>query len=233
MSFVLLLYLTMRNLLREASSGSLIDKMSCGAPGNASISYFFCQYNDATSLEAATVLGSLIRQNLSVKTLSEEVEKQLEKTIADSSPDIEEFRALFEMVVAGISQPLYIFIDGLDECPKDDRDEILAVLRAISISSRSIKIFLASRDGIDKEVHQAFKSSYLRQTMSCSEAHDDIKSYVKDVIKERLEQGELAVSDLALCTDIEDSLIKGACGMSVHFANYQSSEHALETDMGV
>ena len=192
--------------------------MFCQASGN--VNFFFCQYNDASSLEAATVLGSLIRQNLSITTLSEAVEKQLEKTFANSLPDIEELKALFKIVVAGISQPHYIIIDGLDECSKNDQDEILAVLRAVSLSSRYIKLFLASRDDIRKAVDKAFESSYLHQTMSCPEVRDDIASYVKDVIAERLEQGKLIVGNSTLCTDIENALIKGACGMSVPFVKY-------------
>ena len=195
--------------------------MFCQASGN--VNFFFCQYNDTSSLEAATVLGSLIRQTLSIITLSEAVEKQLEKTFADSSPDIEEFRALFKMVFAGVSQPHYIVIDGLDECSKNDRDEILAVLRAVSLLSQSIKIFLASRDDIGKEVHKTFGSSCLHQTMSCPEVRNDIASYVKDVIAERLEQGKLTVGSSTLCTDIENALIKGACGMSVNLYKISKS----------
>ena len=65
------------------------------------------------------------------------------------------------MVVADISQPHYIVIDGLDECSKSDQDEILAVLCAVSLSSQSTKIFLASREDVGKEIHQAFESSCL------------------------------------------------------------------------
>jgi hypothetical protein len=155
----------------------------------------------------------LIRQCLTLDTLSERICDQLETLFAGTLPDAEELGQLFGNV-AGAFQMHYIVIDGFDECAKADRDILLKVLgRLVSSSKSTIKILLASREDIGRDIQRRFK--FLRyMTMACQEASADIVSYIEGVIAEKLDE-DLKVGDPKLILDIRDALVQRAHGMSV------------------
>jgi hypothetical protein len=131
-----------------------------------------------------------------------------------SSPDAEELEPVLKDV-ADASQTHFIMIDGFDECHKADRDVVLAVLHRVMLSSRAvIKVFFASREDIGRDIQKTFKTCY-RGTMNCQEAHADLTSYIEEIIMEKVDQGDLVVSNSELICDIQDALVRGACGMLV------------------
>ena len=131
------------------------------------------------------------------------------------APDIEELGSLLEVVLSA-SKRHFIVIDALDECAKADLDAVLAVLRRVSNASTStVKIFLASRESISIEIKKHF-TSYHHRTMRTPEVHDDIKTYVGDVIRQKIDNGELVIGTLDLISDVCDALVEGAQGMLVY-----------------
>lgn len=199
------------------SSAAAIDDIFCHqSPSNTFISFFFCKDNQAESLQARTILGSLIRQCLTVDKLSKNVEDKLSKLFSGFLPDVEELNPLFT-AVSNLSQMHYVVIDGFDACPKVDRDAVLAALHHISTSSQSsVKIYLSSREDIRKDILKVFKNCH-HQTMSRREVDADIASYVEGVMQMKVEQGELTVGDPNLISEVRDALIQGADGMLVIF----------------
>src|SRR5204863_6630634 len=108
---------------------------------------------------------------------SKEVQSQLERLFTDAAPDTEELEPLYRDIIEA-SATHFIVIDGIDECPKADRDTIFAVLRRLKDSSKSIiKIFLSSREDVGWEIQRTF-NYFQHRTTDCHEVDTDIRSYV-------------------------------------------------------
>lgn len=109
------------------------------------------------------------------------------------------------------SRPLYTVIDALDECEKDERDNVLNTLSSVIASPRSIiKMFIASRESIDLEIKRRF--SFTHASMA-SPVNSEITRYAKEVVDERLSNGEPVVGDEGIVAEIQNALIQGAQGM--------------------
>ena len=194
-------------------SAAAIDDLFCSQHPRNTVSFFFCQFDNAESLQARTILGCLIRQLLTLDTLSKGICNRIETLFTDAMPDAEDLGSLFDEV-AGESQIHYIVIDGLDECPKADRNVVLKVLGKLVSSKSTIKILLSSREDIGGDIQRKFKP-LRHKTMACQEAAADIASYIDGVIADKIDEKELEVGDPKLILDIRDALVQGAHGMSV------------------
>ncbi len=184
------------------------------APGSTAVSFFFCEADHTESLIARTILGSLIRQCLSLNYLPEPVQAIIAQVFTNDEPDAEDLMQLLKSV-SDIYQRQFIVIDGFDECSKADREILLDLLhRLLSSTQSSVKIFLASRDDTGRDIQRALKIDH-QKMISCPEAQRDIESYVKGVLKEKIEQSELVVGDQELIISIQNALVKGAQSMSV------------------
>jgi hypothetical protein len=57
--------------------------------------FFFCQFDNAASLSARAILGSLTKQCLDAKNMSKPVEARLAKMLKSGPPDSDDLEALF------------------------------------------------------------------------------------------------------------------------------------------
>lgn len=131
-------------------------------------------------------------------------------------PDAEDLGSLLDSVVLA-TQRHFIIIDALDECAKADRDAVLAVLRRLTETDRkTFKVFLASRESMSIEIAKTF-TSYEHRTMRTPEVQADIKTYIEDVITEKINSGDLAIGTSKLIGDVCDAIAEGAQGMSVYY----------------
>ena len=114
----------------------------------------------------------------------------------------------------------FIFIDAIDECSESEWGMLSEVLRDIMVSCSSVvKLFLAVRQGIAEDVGKIFKSNY-QVTMSSSKADSDIKTYIKDVLNEKMDSGKLVIGNPELINEIMDALVQRADGMLVCRADF-------------
>ena len=188
--------------------------------GNDSrVAYFFCQFDNAESLNVSIILSALVRQLLDVKTLPTSIETCLVDVLKTPSPEPQDLGILLKAVLV-ITKCRFIIIDGIDECLKSEWEVLLEVLRDIVVScSGVVKIFLAVRQGIAEDVGKIFESPY-QVTMGSSEADSDIKTYIKNVLAEKRDGGELVVGNPELIHEITDALIQQANGMLVCYNNF-------------
>ncbi|MCJ1345587.1 hypothetical protein MMC31_003794, partial [Peltigera leucophlebia] len=188
--------------------GHLFDKFG----HDYRIAYFFCQFDNAESLSASTILSSLVRQFLDPKTLPKSIETCLVNLLKVPSPEAQDLGILLKDVLA-IHKCVVIFIDAIDECARSEWEELLEVLQNITVSCSSmVKIFLAVRQGIAEEVGKVFKSHYQANMGSC-EADSDIKTYIEDVLAKKIDGGKLVVRNHELINEITDALVQQANGM--------------------
>ena len=195
------------------SIGHLFQSCSRNAQ-SARITYFFCRYDDETSLRATTILSSLIRQSLDEEKLPKTVESRLAEYLKEPPLDALQLESLLQDVIA-LSQVHFIIIDGVDECKTNERKTLFKVFRQLLEQSGSIlKLLLVSRDSISTEVKMLHCHFYHVQ-MSRPEAYSDIEAFIMDEVQERVASKDLVVGNSKLLKDIQDALVRGAQGMSV------------------
>ena len=209
------LYLNSKSLLTCFSActlGHLFDKSG----NDYRVAYFFCQFDNAESLSASTILSSLVRQFLDPKTLPKSIETCLVNLLKVPSPEAQDLRILLEHVLAiDKDKRNVIFIDAIDECARSEWEELLEVLQNIMVSCSSmVKVFLAVRQGITEEVGKIFKTHYQANMGSC-EVDPDIKTYIEDVLAKKIDSGKLVVRNHGLIIEITDALVQQANGMLV------------------
>ncbi len=196
-------------------SAAVVDDLLCRQPLSSptSISFFFCRDNDAESLQATTIFGSLLRACLTADRLMKEVDDALSQLFSERAvPTASDMRDVF-ITVSNLAQTHFIVIDGLDECPKQERAAVLTVLHDVVARTQSkVKLFLSCRDDVSNDILQLFPCCH-REMMSPSHVSADIAAFVEDVVHAKIEGGELAVGDPALAADIRKALVNGADGM--------------------
>jgi ankyrin repeat domain-containing protein 50 len=172
--------------------------------------FFLIQSDDQESLDARTVIRSLIRQRLpEAAQISDEIHDQLRRL--DAHSESEAFLSLFDKI-GSPSKTCYIIIDGLDECDDRNRVEILNSLETLTARSRTTKVFIASRESLAGEIARHFPD-YEHVSMDNVIAQSDIPVYISGIVQKRVEDGELKVGDDMIITEIKEALIKGADGM--------------------
>lgn len=176
------------------------------------ITYYYCDFSDPKSLEARGVLGTLLRQLLNEIMISEDLKKQLDQFYR---PDIriastDELVAILFAVIEQFSK-VYIFIDGLDECGKEDRNTISSTVKQLAGSDSSIvKIVVTSQE--TAEISK-FLGGFPYIQISEENNSSDIVSFIEETVTAHMRSGVLAVNDFSLKTDIMSALIDGAQGM--------------------
>ncbi|KAK0762851.1 hypothetical protein N5P37_004373, partial [Trichoderma harzianum] len=189
------------------------------------ISFFFVRFDDRQSLKAEVILKSIIRQMLNVSDIFAKVETLLDNMQLNLASGLKDIEKLLQSIAAEF-KTLYIVIDGLDECTQSERHDLLESLHSVMKVRSNIKLFLAGRDSVSREVQ--IKFSTLKQIlMDCSSAQSDIATYVEGIVQEKLKPEELIVSDPDLIEDIKVALSGGANGMFL-WVVFQVNELCLQ-----
>lgn len=196
-------------------TAAIIDDLSLRRqPSQTGVSFFFCEYDNQTTLLTRTILGCLARQYLTVGTLSDSLEAKIRALIEGTLSDVDALKGVLQESL-GAPGIHFIVIDGFDECSLQDRDMILEVFKRITETSSSVlKIILSSRQDVVIEIKQVF-DSYYHKTMGCAELHTDIATYIEVALEEKISSRQLVVGDPNLLAVIHHALTKGAHGMSV------------------
>ncbi|KAI8951170.1 hypothetical protein F4801DRAFT_301743 [Xylaria longipes] len=194
------------------------------------VSYFFINSSDRESLKVEMIMRSILRQRLPPATqLSEKTEERLRR-LSDSS-DINEI-VTFLHDITYTSRSSYIIIDGLDECERRDRVQLLEALSSLIAIAANTKLFLASRESLSEDIRTHFTA--IRQvSMDNPGAHDDIGIYIHGILREKMNMEELRIGDSGLIIEIENALIQGADGMFlwVFFQVQELCEQACDEDI--
>ncbi len=122
----------------------------------------------------------------------------------------DELIAILVAVVKHFSK-VYIFIDGLDECRKEERSTILSMINQLTHSDHSaVKILLTSQEVTDISTSL---NGLPRLQVSADKNSSDIASFIEETIKANIRSRALAVHDPYLESDLISALVDGAQGM--------------------
>lgn len=173
------------------------------------------RFDDPTSLCAASVLRSIIRQCLKPDDLTEDVERQL-SILGNSHADMVTTETLLRHCITRLAT-LYIVIDSLDEFEKEERTVLLRSLSSIiSPPDSKARIFFVGRHSVSNDIKEWFPASY-KQSTDCHAVQVDISAYTQAIIAMRQadEHERLILQDPDLAEEIIRSLTDGANGMCV------------------
>jgi ankyrin repeat domain-containing protein 50 len=174
---------------------------------HVTVSYFFCRFDDAASLKARTVMGSLARQLLL------DVEFQAPESVSNATnvDDVVEF--LLNVLLRESERNNIVCLDGLDECEDSERDQILSALERLSSTPKlNLKIFYSTRADTQQVTGQLLtpcKTIF----MSGVDKSVEISEYIQTSLEQRLERKQLTLGDPNLILRIREELERKADGM--------------------
>ena len=177
-----------------------------------SIVYYYCDSSDPRTLKLSSILGTIIRQLLEKVVISETLEKQIERYFRPGIRVATE-EELFAILLEALQNysNLYILIDGLDECGKEDLNKILSMLSQLLRSERALlKIAIFSRE--ETLIANALKR-YPRVRVSSKKISPDINSFIEETVKAKIRDRQLCVSEPLLEKRVINALTNGAQGM--------------------
>ena len=154
----------------------------------------------------------MVKQLISGNQIPEEVESQLLRAYKDGTrtPGTHE---LMDMVCAlmQLCPTVYIVLDGLDECERPPRQDILSFLERLSMLARvSVRTFVSCRD--EDQLLRSLRS-YPRIQLTAAALGSDIKSFVEGSVRSRIEFGQLTIRNPDLEHQIVRELVNKSHGM--------------------
>ncbi|KAJ5093645.1 hypothetical protein N7456_009506 [Penicillium angulare] len=177
------------------------------------VSFFFVRFDDHESLKSENILKSILWQALDKTGLPDWVDILLEAAQGILSYELENLVKMLDMVAKSLKR-LYIIIDGLDECQKRERDDLLNALTSLlSVKpDPNIRVFLSGRESVSREVERSFPE-LKRVSMNCQIAQSNISTYIEGAIKGKLHSEDLVVGNKDLIEEIKEALRNGADGI--------------------
>ena len=178
-------------LFRAATRSAIIDDIKRKhAIGLADIAYYYFDFRDSKKQDCYGLLSSLVLQ-LSVQ--SDSRSKILSKLYSDLGPVITPtVNALKICITDMLSQPgqgpIYIIVDGLDECPnppgtRSARGKVLKLIKElVDLQLPNVHLCVASRPEID--IRKALEALNILQLSLNDELGQaaDIVTYIKSVV---------------------------------------------------
>ena len=170
--------------------------------------YVYCCYANFMTSSVENLLGAVVRQLVEqtsdVKTVAElkvflrNPARNRSMTVDDYSSWIETLSKSFDVV--------YTFVDALDECPEDDRDELLRRLQRHSLEN--MRVFLTSRSNVNVKLQLPHATKLL-----IAAASEDIANYVGSKLRESGRLTRLIARDPGLEQHIIGTICTQANGM--------------------
>ena len=201
-------------------SSTIIENInSMRKSGLASLAFFYCNFREDEKRDLRGLLSSVLiqlcHQSDSYSQILSNFYSENENGLQDPS-DEELARCLKDMLKAPGQAPIYLIIDGLDECSNTSalpspREKVLTFLEDVVESQiPNLRICVTSRTEIDiKEVIEplTFRSVCLHDAI---EQKKDIDNYIRSVVNMDLKMRKWEAADRDLVIDV---LIKNSDGV--------------------
>lgn len=198
---------------KSVLAASLCNLLSAQVSSSDSqiVCYYYCDYSDNPSLDAAYVVASLIKQVL-VRLPLDCFNDKFECPFRDSHP-LPTLLVATDYLIGKLKEyrTVYLIIDGLDELDSRNQGNVLKLITQILQRTEFVaKVFITSRTE-ELQVKNALQS-YGAIRLSETHVNKDITLYIKDQI-EQLEAPHPLLSDIALKENVIQALTDGAKGM--------------------
>ena len=179
---------------------------------NIRVVYYYCDFADQRTLQIDRILGTVLKQLLPEDQFPKEIEPQVLKAYGHGqrTPGTQEIGDLFCSLLQ-LHPPAYVVLDGLDECERQPRQEVLNILKRVSaLKNASVRTFISCRD--EDELLRSLRL-YPRIQLTAEALGGDIKFFVEGSVRSRIESGQLRIQIPELEYHIVRELVKKAHGM--------------------
>jgi len=153
----------------------MIDSL-CKQTGerDLAVAWLYCDYFAHQEQSATAMLGSILKQLVSIGEVPEDVRQIFRKRFSDRGLRLLDAVEMLKTTIA-LLPSVYICIDALDECTPESRQELLGSLREIVRESPSTRVLFTGRSHIQGEVKKYFAVVII---IPVSPTDDDIRSYL-------------------------------------------------------
>lgn len=207
---------------------NIVDDLHLFALGTKiTVAFFFVRHDVHETLEARTLIGSIVQQLLS-PFLDLTVAAEVLATTSQMDP-FEQMLLILKAVLKGDFKA-FVVIDGLDELKRHDRERILRELHILQQPFELSLCFSFRQEPkipLDVGLLRSFNNATI---VSIPENTLEIKSFIIEELDRRLESRRLIVRDPLLPLEIRDALINGSQGMFLWTALQIESLCTMETD---
>jgi hypothetical protein len=159
--------------------------------GLATMAYYYFDFRDVKKQDCYGLLSSLILQLSAESDSCFSILSQLYSNSARGTrkPDIDALKkCMTDMLSLPGQAPIYIIVDGLDECPNfsgtpSAREEVLKLIKElVNLQSRNVHLCVASRPEIDIRMVLEPLTSLQISLHDESGQKQDIIAYIKSVV---------------------------------------------------
>jgi hypothetical protein len=194
---------------------NVVDDLNLSTDGHDTpIVYFLIRDDLPDSLQARTIIGSLVRQLLEWGRDTSEIDR-----IRKSALDIEDMRFLLRDSYSE-KQRIYLIIDGLDLCSPEEQKVVAEFLRDIRAEFWVLQCASLRQ-----------KSDLVGgRVVPLPDNSLDLAEFIEADLTRCLENNILKLGDATLILKIQDSLVEGSKGMFLWVALQIRSLCSLETD---
>ncbi|KAF7118473.1 hypothetical protein CNMCM5793_007994 [Aspergillus hiratsukae] len=192
---------------------NVVAQLHVSRKANDIISYYFCRSDDAPTLSARSILGSLTRQILDFQI--ENAEHDSLRALDKDSRDLDTAKVVIDFLLSRlqVGKTYYLVLDGLDEC---NRGEIQMVAQSLAqLCDKHVgdfKILCAGRPELEKELWRVATPKYKIQVTE-RKVESDMDHYITMILGRCLEEGQLKLGDPKLIMPISKALQEGSKGM--------------------
>ena len=173
------------------SSAIIQDIEDMHAIGLATLAYYYFDFRDVKKQDCCGLLSSLV---LHLSAESDSCCNLLSQLYSDHSRGLREptinalKKCLTDMLSLPGQGPIYIVVDGLDECPNSSgtpsaREEVLEVVEdLVNLKLPNVHICVASRPEVDIQMVLGLLTSLKISLHEESGQKEDIIEYIKSVV---------------------------------------------------
>jgi hypothetical protein len=217
--YVMILFVCRRLLIAPIRSAIIQDIERMHAAGLATMAYYYFDFRDVRKQDCYGLLSSLISQ---LSAESDACYNILSKLYSDNirgarKPDIDALKeCMVEILNLPGQGPIYIIVDGLDECPNfpgrpSARDEVLEfVEELVNLELPNVHICVASRPEMDVQVVLEPLTSLQISLHDEIGQKEDIIKYINSVVRSDRSMRRWKEEDKQL---VVDTLSEKADGM--------------------
>ena len=189
------------------------------AAGLATMAYYYFDFRDVKKQDSYGLVSSLISQLSARSDSCFNVLSQLysENDCGIQKPDVDELKkSMADMLSLPGQAPIYIVVDGLDECPNSSgtpsaREEALDLIEElVDLKLPNVHLCVASRPEIDIRMVLGPLTSLQISLHDESGQKEDIIAYIKSVVHSNRGMRRWREEDQNL---VIDTLIQNAGGM--------------------
>ena len=196
-------------------SANVVENLIVNKYQGSSLGYFFCRSDEAASLKAREVIGSLARQWFEDIPNEEFKINQMEPYVGGITLNIEQISSKLRLLLP-CHRSYTMVIDGLDECEYGEVKALVESIQSLMQTSKQVfKLFLTGRSDLALKISEQLQPD-CQIHISSSNNGPEISNYIELALAEALENNRLKLRDPGTILKVQDALELGAHEMLVN-----------------